>query len=35
MSFVTKTEWGHFPEEIIYLEGARAHWSWGQISGSG
>jgi predicted dehydrogenase len=23
MSFVTKTEWGHFPEEIIYLEGAK------------
>lgn len=21
LSFVTKTEWGHFPEELIYLEG--------------
>jgi predicted dehydrogenase len=23
MSFVSKTEWGHFPEELIYLEGTK------------
>ncbi len=23
ISFVSKTEWGHFPEELIYLEGTR------------
>jgi len=23
MSFVTKTEWNHFPEELIYLEGTQ------------
>ena len=23
MSFVSKTEWGHFPEELIYIEGTK------------